>query len=129
MIINLEQSERHLFILSYKVTVFPRIQGGVPVFFHLRQIYYYFNISSKCKLSVPIPLFRQLRSKILNMYISRICLYYISTSCNRSPITNFLFASVNHPATFSIYLTTCAVRRLVLFPSIHRRNSRVRRCK
>ena len=39
MIINLEQSERHLFMLSYKVTVFPRIQGGVPIFFHLRHIY------------------------------------------------------------------------------------------
>ena len=39
MIINLEQSERHLFMLSYRVMVFPRIQGGVPVFFHLRYIY------------------------------------------------------------------------------------------
>ena len=28
-------------MLSYKVTVFPRIQGGVPVFFHLRHIYIY----------------------------------------------------------------------------------------
>ena len=36
MIINLEQSERHLFMLSYKVAVFPRIQGEVPVFFHLQ---------------------------------------------------------------------------------------------
>ena len=41
MIINLEQTERNLFMLSYKVTVFPRIQGGVPVFFHLRHIYIY----------------------------------------------------------------------------------------
>ena len=39
MIINLEQLERHLFNLSHKVTVFTRIQGGVPVFFHLRHIY------------------------------------------------------------------------------------------
>ena len=41
MIINLEQSERYLFMLSYRVTVFPRIQGEVPVFFHLRHIYIY----------------------------------------------------------------------------------------
>ena len=39
MIINLEQSERHLFNLSYKVTVFQRIQGLIPVFFQLRHIY------------------------------------------------------------------------------------------
>ena len=39
MIINLEQSERHLFNPSYRVAVFPRIQGGAPAFFHLRHIY------------------------------------------------------------------------------------------
>ena len=38
-IINLEQSERHLFNLNYDITVFPRIQGEVPVFFHLRHVY------------------------------------------------------------------------------------------
>ena len=34
-IINLEQSGWHLFNLNYDITVFPRIQGEVPVFIYI----------------------------------------------------------------------------------------------
>ena len=44
-IINLEQLEWHLFNLNYDITVFPRIQAGVPVFFHLRHINIFFVTS------------------------------------------------------------------------------------
>ena len=46
MIINLEQSERHLFNPSYRVAVFPRIQGGAPAFFHLRHGHSDYHTSS-----------------------------------------------------------------------------------
>ena len=53
-IINLEQSERHLFNLNYDITVFPRIKGEVPVLFHLRHIYYEFFPKIRARMCLSI---------------------------------------------------------------------------
>ena len=73
MIINLEQSERHLFNPSYRVAVFPRIQGGAPAFFHLRHIYEIDILIINIKF---IKLSVLLENYILKIYIYMCLIHY-----------------------------------------------------